>query len=61
LIFRVSHPWLSSEEVDKGRLNETIQVARSYLGQELIVIFQTAVFNNNIETGEDLSKVPRYE
>jgi hypothetical protein len=54
LIFRLSHPWLSSGEVNEGRLNETLEVARSYLGQELIVIFQTAPFNNNVVTSEDL-------
>jgi hemerythrin superfamily protein len=54
LIFRLSHPWLSSGEVNEGRLNETLEVARSYLGQELIVIFQTAAFNNNVVTSEDL-------
>jgi hypothetical protein len=54
LIFRLSHPWLSTGEVNEGRLNETLEVARSHLGQELIVIFQTAAFNNNVVTSEDL-------
>ena len=54
LIFRVSHPWLSPDEVDETRLNETIEVAKTYLGQDLIVIFQTAAFNNNVVTGQDL-------
>jgi hypothetical protein len=49
------------DEVNEGRLNETLEVARSYLGQELIVIFQTAAFNNNVVTSEDSDKFPRHE
>ena len=54
VIYRISHPWLSPEEVTEAGLNETIQVAKECLGQSLIVIFQTAPFNNNILTSQDL-------
>jgi hypothetical protein len=54
LIFRISHPWISYDGVTEGGLNETIQVAKEYLGQPLVVIFQTAPFNNNVVTSEDL-------
>jgi hypothetical protein len=54
LIFRISHPWISHDKVTEARLKESIQVAKENLGQSVIVIFQTAPFNNNVVTSEDL-------
>lgn len=53
LIFRVSHPWLSMNDVTEESLRETIAVAQDYLGEPLTIIFMTVPINNNIVTQQD--------
>mmetsp|Transcript_9023 Transcript_9023/g.15067 ORF Transcript_9023/g.15067 Transcript_9023/m.15067 type:complete len:475 (+) Transcript_9023:69-1493(+) len=57
LLFRISHPWVWSKGKDfvsHQKMTETVRMARKYLGRKVIVIFQTAPFNNNVVTTDDL-------
>jgi hypothetical protein len=53
LIFRVSYPWLSMNNVTEESLSETLSVAQEYLGEPLTIIFMTVPINNNIVTRQD--------
>jgi hypothetical protein len=53
LIFRISHPWISMDEVTTTALINQIEYAKRRLGEGLMIIFLTAPMNNNVVSEQD--------